>query len=161
MAPGKLQEELNRSEPFASLQQEALVSLLRTGDQLQNRLTRFFREHDLTISQFNLLWILKCEGRPMTCGEVSERLVHVVPALTGVVDRLEQQGLVLRERCTEDRRVVYISITEAGDKLAQQAYDPLLDLEQELLHQLTTQELTQLITLLEKTRDSMHTGPPE
>ncbi|GAA5508979.1 MarR family transcriptional regulator [Novipirellula caenicola] len=150
-----LQNELHRKQPFASVQQEALVSLLRTGDQLENRLVRFFREHDLTLTQFNMLRILQTEGRQLTCGEIKERMVQVVPAITGVVDRLEKQGLVERQRCRDDRRVVYVRITKQGEAVCNQAIPLLKKLESTLLKRMTEKELKQLISLLEKTRQSL------
>ncbi|GAA4455123.1 MarR family transcriptional regulator [Novipirellula rosea] len=155
MPPQNLQTELYRKQPFASLQQETLVSLLRTGDQLENRLARFFRDHDLTLTQFNMLRILQTEGRPLTCGEIKQQMIQVVPAITGVVDRLEKQGRVERQRCSEDRRVVYVSITPQGESLCNQAIPMLKKLESSLLKGLSQKELKQMIALLEKTRESL------
>ncbi|TWU55839.1 MarR family winged helix-turn-helix transcriptional regulator [Rubripirellula reticaptiva] len=155
MAAGKLQDELKRKQPFASVEQEAILSLLRTGDQLENRLARFFREHDLTLSQFNLLRILQTEDREITCGEIAERMIQVVPAITGLVDRLERQGYVVRRRCIEDRRVVYVGITTKGIEMIQWAFDPLIELEKRTLKRMTRSDLKELIRLLEKTRASM------
>lgn len=160
MPAGKLQTELNRKIPFMSLQQEAILNLLRTADQLENRLMRLFREHGLTLSQFNLLRVLQIEDRAMTCGEIGEQMIQVVPAITGLVDRLEQQGLVARDRCTEDRRVVFVKITKMGIALTKQALEPLLELEQCKLKHLTKKDLKELIGLLEKTRESMAAEEP-
>ncbi|EMI15287.1 marR-family transcription regulator [Rhodopirellula maiorica SM1] len=155
MPSQNLQNELHRKHPFASLQQEALVSLLRTGDQLENRLVRFFRDHDLTLTQFNMLRILQLEGRQLTCGEIKQQMIQVVPAITGVVDRLEKQGRVERQRCSSDRRVVYVSITKQGQDVCKQAMPLLEKLESTLLKRLTEKELKQLISLLEKSRQSL------
>ena len=50
----KLQHELKRPVPYASIRQEALAGLLRVGDQLDNRFSRLFREHGLTLSRFKI-----------------------------------------------------------------------------------------------------------
>ncbi|MCA9131882.1 MAG: MarR family transcriptional regulator [Planctomycetales bacterium] len=141
--------------PFASVQREALLNLLRTGDQLENRLMRFFRKHDLTLSQFNLLRVLQLEQRALNCSEIGERMIQIVPAITGLVDRLEQRQLVQRHRCSSDRRVVYVSITPQGAALTEQALGPLGQLEQQLFQRLSADELQSLIRLLEATRESM------
>lgn len=151
----KLQEELKRPVAFATLQQEALVNLLRIGDQLENQLSRFFREHGLTLSRFNVLRILSLDQRPLTCGEIAERMVQVVPAITSLVDHLEQQGLVQRQRCTDDRRVVHVQITPNGRDLCEQTMVPLSKLEKDLLKQLSSAELKSLIGLAEKIRGSL------
>lgn len=160
MPPSQLQHELKRKQPFESVEQEALLNLLRTSDLFENRLIRFFREHDLTLSQFNVLRILQVEGRPMTCGEIGSRMIQLVPAITGLVDRLHQHGLVERERCTVDRRVVYVSITKKGAELADKVYRPLLDLEQQLLQPLSRVETKEFIRLLEKVRQSVTGSAP-
>src|SRR3954454_19054943 len=111
MASGKLQREIGKKRPFATLEEEAMLNLFRTSDQLQIRFTRLFREYGLTPSQYNILRILRGEGRPLPILEVADRLLTAVPGITGLIDRLEAMGLVARERSTEDRRVVYVTIT--------------------------------------------------
>ncbi len=151
----KLQHELKRPIPYASPQQEALANLLRVGDQLDNRLSRLFREHGLTLSRFNVLRSLLIADRPLTCGEIGERMIQLVPAITSLVDHLETQGMVERERCSEDRRVVHVQITKRGREVAEGLKLPLTDLENTLLGKLTRAELKTLIGLLEKTRVSI------
>ncbi len=151
----KLQQELKRPTPFASIEQETLLNLLRIGDQLDNRLSRLFREYGLTLSRFNVLRILMLEDRPLTCGEIGERMIQVVPAITSLVDHLEKQGLVERQRCAQDRRVVHVRITRAGKKLADAAMVPLPSFEHRLLGKLSPSQLKSLNGLLEKVRESI------
>ena len=108
---GKLQQELKKKKPFDSPEQEAILNILRTNDQFQNRFGRLLREFGMTSSQYNVLRILRGEGQPMPCLEIASRMIQVVPAMTGLLDRLEKQGLVGRERCTEDRRIVYVALS--------------------------------------------------
>ncbi len=93
--------------------------------------------------------------RPLTCGEIGERMIQIVPAITSLVDQLEKQSLVERKRCVEDRRVVYVSITAKGRKLSDKVAPALLALENSLLGKLTGVELKTLLGLLEKTRASL------
>lgn len=151
----KIQHELKRPVPFSTPQQETLVNLLRVGDQLDNRLSRLFREHGLTLSRFNILRNLSLAERPLTCGEIGERMVQMVPAITSLVDHLEEQGLVERQRSCEDRRIVHIQITKRGREVSDALLEPLAELEKSLLKRLTRAELKTLIELLEKTRLSI------
>jgi hypothetical protein len=66
-----LRDELKKKRAFDSVEQEAMLSILRTSDLLENRLARLLREHDLTPSQYNVLRILRGEGSPMPCLEVA------------------------------------------------------------------------------------------
>ena len=155
MAPNQLQHELKKKHPFESSEQEATLTIIRTNDQFQNRFGRLFREHGLTSSQYNVLRILRGEGKPMPCLEIAERMVQVVPAMTGLIDRLEKQGLVRRDRCTEDRRVIFIELTDKGAALLQQLDGPVMELHRSLVGHLSQSELKELSRLLEKCRMSV------
>lgn len=152
MATNKLQNELKKKRPFESPEQEAALNVLRTNDQLQNRFLRLFREYGVTPSQYNILRILRGEGKPMPSLEIGERMIQVVPAMTGLIDRLEKQSLVRRERCLEDRRVIYIVLTEEGEQLLAKLDEPVAELHRALLGHLSKSELAELSRLLEKAR---------
>ena len=155
MSKSRLQDELKKKQPFDLPEQEAMLNILRTSDRFQNRFGRLFREYDLTHSQYNVLRILRGERKPMPCLEIGDRMIQVVPAMTGLLDRLEKQGLVQRERCTEDRRVVYVDLTDAARELLKSMDDPVTELHKQLLGHLTQAELKELSRLLEKARISV------
>lgn len=155
MTSGQLQRELKKRQPFESPEVEAILNILRTGDQFQNRFGRLFREYGLTNSQYNVLRILRGEGKPMPSLEIADRMVQVVPAITGLIDRLEKQELVKRERCTEDRRVVYVELTKKAVKLLKELDKPDVALHKQLIGHLTRKELKELSRLLEKSRTSL------
>lgn len=153
MPRSRLQSQLRQSRPFDSLEEEALLNLLRTADLLQNRMGRLFREHDLTASRYNVLRILRGNGEPLPALEIASRLIQVVPAITGLVDGLEKQGRVKRRRCSEDRRVIYVEITSKGLEVLDGLDGEVEDLHRELLGHLGRRELRDLIRLLEKARE--------
>ena len=73
--------------------------------------------HDLSVSEFEILQQLFIAGDG--CGNVRmQELAHEVhltqSALSRLISRLERDGLVGRASCTEDRRSVYVTITDAG-----------------------------------------------
>ncbi len=152
---GRLQREVKKKHPFASRAQEAALNLARTNDRVQIRFERLFRAYGLTPSQYNILRILRGEGKPLPVLEIAERTVTVVPGITGLVDRVERAGFVTRRRCTEDRRVVYVEITPAGLDVLGRLDEPVLDLHEELMGNLADTELRELIRLLEKVRLSI------
>jgi DNA-binding MarR family transcriptional regulator len=158
MAGGRLQAELKKRRPFESPEQEAILNLFRTSDRVQIRFSRLFREHGLTPSQYNVLRILRGEGKPLPCLEIAERMVAVVPGITGLIDRLEALGLVGRVRSTEDRRVIYVQITDKGLDLLSRLDKPVDALHKQLIGHLTLDELTELVRLLEKARIPLDGG---
>lgn len=153
-----LQREIKKKRPFESLEQEALLNLLRTSDRVQLRFTRLFRKHGLFPAQYNILRILRGEEQPLPILEIAGRMLTQVPGITGLIDRLERAGLVARQRCTEDRRVIYVAITEPAQRLLANLDGPVLALHQELLDHLAAGELKELIRLLEKVRASLPAG---
>jgi MarR family 2-MHQ and catechol resistance regulon transcriptional repressor len=155
MSKSRLQSELKKKRPFDLPEQEAILNILRTNDQFQNRFGRLFREYDLTQSQYNVLRILRGEGKPMPCLEIGDRMIQVVPAMTGLVDRLEKLELVQRERCTQDRRVIYIELTVKAKQLLEKMDAPVNELHKQLIGHLTQAELKELSRLLEKARLSV------
>jgi DNA-binding MarR family transcriptional regulator len=159
MSDGQLQHELKKKLPFESPEVEAILNILRTSDQLNNRFGKLFREYNLTSSQYNVLRILCGEGKPLPSLEIAARMVAVVPAITGLIDRLEKQQLVKRERCTEDRRVVYIELTSKAIKLLETIEQPLLDLHQHLVGHLTRKDLKELSRLMVKARQTLQDAP--
>src|SRR5438876_10970079 len=137
MTTPKLQHELKKRRPFESPEQEAALSIVRTSDQLQIRFARLFREYGLTPSQYNVLRILRGEGKPLPILEIASRTVTVVPGITGLIDRLEKAGFVHRLRCEKDRRVIYVALTDQGTKTLADLDEPLLALHRKLVGRLT------------------------
>lgn len=155
MSGGRLQRELKKKRPFESPEQEAMLNLVRTNDRFQFRFARLFREHGLTPSQYNVLRILRGEGKPLPILEVADRMVAAVPGITGLIDRLEAMGLVTRERSTADRRVIYVAVTEKALEILARIDGPVVDLHKALIGHLTRHELNELVRLLEKARQSL------
>jgi len=75
------------------------------------------REQGLTGPQVSALKILEAVG-DISLTELSERMSAKNSTITGIVDRMERDGLVVRERSQADRRVVHIRSTEKGQKIA-------------------------------------------
>src|SRR5689334_19169841 len=155
MAGGRLQRELKKKRPFDSPEQEAMLNIARTADRFGICFSRLFREHGLTPSQYNVLRILRGEGKPLPILEVADRMLAAVPGITGLIDRLEGMGLLDRERSTEDRRVVYVAITPKGLDLLGRLDGPVEALHRRLIGHLSPAELRELIRLLEKARQPL------
>ena len=153
-----LQSEIGKRNRFESLEEEACLNMLRTHDQYDNRFIRLFRGFNLTPSQYNVLRILRGEGKAMPSLAVADRLVQVVPAITGLIDRLEKAKLVRRERSQADRRVVLVEITQPGLKVLASIDEPLCALRKKLIGHLTRNELKEIVRLMEKARAPLASG---
>ena len=76
-------------------------------------------QHDLPLTWFDLLSRIKqSPGQRLRMSQLEEASVFTRSGITGLADRLEKAGFVRRERSAEDRRGVYLAITQAGvDKI--------------------------------------------
>src|ERR1700674_4073943 len=134
MTTPKLQHELKKKRPFESPEQEATLNIVRTSDQLQIRFARLLREYGLTSpTQYNILRILRGEGKPLPILEIASRTITVVPGITGLIDRLEQGGFVNRVRCEKDRRVIYVALNDLALTTLAALDEPLSALHGKLL----------------------------
>lgn len=152
---GKLEAQLKKSRAFECVEQAVVISLLRTNDLFQHRFGKLFREYGLTQPQYNILRILYGEGDKLPSLEIASRMITVVPAITGLIDRLESRGCVKRERCSSDRRVWYVKLTRKGEKLIDEMNEPNMEMHRRLVGHLSKKEADQLLGLLEKARESV------
>jgi len=153
MSKRSLREELKVSQPFASLEQEAFLSLLRTTSELGRGLAIVLRSARLSMPQYNALRILRgAEPAGLRCREVGERLVSLVPDVTRLLDRLERRHLVTRVRPTSDRRVVRTRITAKGLDVLQRLDEPILAEHRRRLGSLGRTKLAALVRVLEEIR---------
>src|SRR5690606_28765882 len=89
---------------------------------------------------------------PLPTLEIAERLIERTPGVTRFLDRLEEKGLVRRERCAEDRRQVHCWITPAGLELLQSMDARIDQADDHSVRNLSPEEIRQLLDLLQRVR---------
>jgi MarR family 2-MHQ and catechol resistance regulon transcriptional repressor len=94
---------------------DTFIKLTRCTNSLQARLAERNSIGDLTYSQFAVLEALYHLGS-LTQGEVGTKVLKSGSNMTTVIDNLERDGLVRRERGAQDRRVIHVHLTEAGSR---------------------------------------------
>ena len=114
------------------------------------------RAHDLTLTQYNVLRILRGEGKPLPCLEVANRMIQVAPAITRVVDQLLALELITKTQSEHDRRVFEIELTPSASRLLKKLDQPILDLHASLLSNVSKADLKTLIRILESVRAGIH-----
>ncbi|MBI5094037.1 MAG: MarR family transcriptional regulator [Candidatus Hydrogenedentes bacterium] len=108
---------MNRCECGSGAKCGDLVGLcIALGKAMYRRAEKFFAAYDVTPSQFDILTVLSEEGM-IPLNRLSESLCCACSNITGIVDRLERDGLVKRERSQEDRRVILLGLTQKGQDL--------------------------------------------
>lgn len=105
---------------FESEQQKAILNILFTSNWLRTNHTILLAPYGLSMQQYNILRILRgAKGEKVNMHCVKERMIDRAPNTTRLTDKLLTKGLVERERCENDRRVVYIRITAKGMDMLQ------------------------------------------
>lgn len=99
---------------FQSPQHKAVVNLRFTANFLSNIQNNFMAQFHLTMPQFNILRILRGAKDAINVNTVKERMLEKSPNTTRLMDKLIEKELIDRVRCNEDRRVVYVKISEKG-----------------------------------------------
>ena len=149
-------EEIHQTRAFATIEEELLVSLLRTTDVLQERFEQMIRPFNISMTQYNVLRILRgagAEGR--TCGEIGERMIAREPDVTRLLERMDKAGLIKRTRDSKDRRVVVTRITSSGLKLLDEL-DPKLREIDGLLKPMGERKIETMLKLLDEVRGHVH-----
>jgi DNA-binding MarR family transcriptional regulator len=104
-------------------------------------------EHGLTDAQWKPLWMLRA-GRASTAIELAREMDVDAGAVTRMVDRLEAKGLIERVRSDEDRRVVNLRLTRAGETAADKVPHVLAAVNNDFLRGFSESEWKQLRKLL-------------
>jgi DNA-binding MarR family transcriptional regulator len=104
---------------------------------------------DLRPVEFTILQLVH-ENAPVTATKVAKALAVTAPGVTLWLDRLEQRGLLKRERDKTDRRTQNLRVTRKGDELVTAALGRLLQADRETLRHLSEGERHILLELLHK-----------
>jgi DNA-binding MarR family transcriptional regulator len=141
-----------RPRSFDCPEQEVYLNLWRTYDRLRALEDERFARHDLTAQQYNALRLLKAHPEGVPTLTLASRLISRAPDVTRLLDKLEDRGLVRRERRAENRRVVLVFVTPAGMALLKRLAGPVRDCAKRQLGHLSREQQRQLIELLRAAR---------
>lgn len=142
-----------RAQKFDSLEQAAYLQLWRTYDRLRALEDELFGRYDLSAQQYNTLRLLRAaQPGTLSTSSLGARLISRAPDMTRLLDKLEERGLVRRERKPENRRVVEVGITSAGVVLLDALAGPVRDCHTRQLGHLSDKKLRELIAALDEAR---------
>jgi DNA-binding MarR family transcriptional regulator len=148
-----LENEINQRK-FRNEYQKAILNILYTNNWLSEKIAIIFDEWDITPRQFNILRILRGEGRPLSTLQIRQRMLDKMSDTSRIVDRLVKKGMVRKTPNAEDRRLVDVVITLRGRKLLEKI-DPLENEMDKMITHLTQEEASTLNSLLDKLRNVM------
>jgi DNA-binding MarR family transcriptional regulator len=149
----RVQAEIRQGRPFVSARQEATVALLRTASVVRRVLERVVEPFGLSLAQYNALRIVRGAGAGgIATLAIRERMLEEGTTITRLLDKLEDAGLVRRERTLPDRRQVICYATAPGKRLLDRL-DPLVDAsDAAAVATLAEGEVEELVRLLDAVR---------
>ncbi|WP_299534288.1 MarR family winged helix-turn-helix transcriptional regulator [uncultured Streptomyces sp.] len=157
-AVAKVVEDWARERPdLDTAPLEVLARLHRSFLRYSTRLTASIERHGLSVAGFDVLTALRRAGEPyrLTAGQLADSGLVSSAGVTLRIDRLEKDGLIVRERDAEDRRVVYSRLTDHGLATVDTVFAEHLDNERRMLGGVTPAERRQLARLLRKLETSI------
>lgn len=148
-----LKLEIVQEPPFFSVEEEALLNLMRTSDYMHRAFHLKARDWGVTSTQYNVLRILRgAHPHGLTCSAIGTRMITAEPDITRLLARLKALKLVRQQRDHQDRRVVWTRISESGMQLLKEMDPVIQQAPLDLLGHLSRTELAELIRLLELAR---------
>jgi len=148
-----VQSEIRQNKPFRSTAQEATIALLRTASVVNRTLARVVEPSGLSLAQYNALRIIRGAGTGgIPTLSIRERMIEEGTTITRLLDKLEEAGLIRRERSYPDRRQVLCFVSDTGRALLD-TLDPQVDSADEaVVSTLSDAQLDRFIDLLDVVR---------
>lgn len=129
--------------------QAAVASVQQWIDSRQRAMVAHLHSCNQSPAQLHVMGVLRELG-PATLGQLASRLGISPPSASAIVDRMVDGGLVLRVRSDEDRRVVTVTLSAAGQEALQRAVGGRRDMLERVLGQLSDEELAETVRVLER-----------
>jgi len=123
------------------------LSLLQAREAAMAFFRPLLNQHDLTEQQWRVIRILKQQGE-LENYQLAELACILKPSMTGVLGRLERDGLVRRQKAVQDQRRVFVSLTEGGEACFASMKEGMEANYQKIQAQFGEEKLQQLMALL-------------
>ncbi|PLX78529.1 MAG: MarR family transcriptional regulator [Desulfuromonas sp.] len=140
--------------PSESYELRILQSLRRIIRAVEIHSKKLSQNHKVTGPQLGCLLAIK-EGGPLTTTRLAQTIYLSPSTVVGIIDRLEEKGLLSRQRNSKDRRQVLVGLTSEGERLVERAPSSLQDTLAEALKSLPELEQVSITLALEKVVDLM------
>jgi DNA-binding MarR family transcriptional regulator len=138
--------------PEGTAEEATYLDLLRTADVLTRGAIGVLKAEDLSLTQYNILRILRGSPQGLPSGEIASRMITRDPDVTRLLDRMEKRGLISRFRESRDRRLVLARITAKGLKLVNRLDEPVQKIHRKQLGHMGKDRLQALAELLAAAR---------
>ncbi len=135
-----------------------VIALARAHTALFARIEKNIQHFGLSTSEFGVLELLYHKG-DQAVQAVAEKILVTSGTVTYVIDKLQKKGLVLRRQCETDRRVFYVTLTDAGHKLIADLFPQHEQFLDDLFQSVTADDKQRLIRQLVQVKTAIdHKG---
>jgi DNA-binding MarR family transcriptional regulator len=145
---------LAASERYPSLEPsacDAFLNLLRTGDLVVEAEADYLNSCGISHGRFTVLMLLnRCTGEPSTPAELADAAGVTRATMTGLIDTLEKDSLVVRSSDPADRRTVLVHLTTKGQESIDNILPDYFRRVSAIMQPLDDVERKQLVGLLQK-----------
>ena len=139
---------------FRNPRQKAGINLIYTIAWMRDKTKAIFDSEDITPQQFNILRILRGSfPEPLSTLQIRERMLEKMSDTSRIVDRLVVKGFVKKVVCSQDKRLVDITITDKGKKILEKLDKHEAEFDS-VIGSISATEAKTLNKLLDKIRNS-------
>lgn len=134
---------------MGTIEQATGFLVVRTARSMKKMLDIRLLDYGITSAQLTVLNAL-VDNNGASLSEIGKIVYLDRPAITGLADRLERDGLVERRRTTTDRRIIRLHLTQKGTDLLDKIGNLATEVDQELVQNLSNSELMAFRSLLNR-----------
>lgn len=131
----------------------------RIATDINSHIEQIMKERGLITSDFHLITaIRRSKSQPpyeLKPSELCNYMLFSWGGLTKVMSRLEKKGVIIRVNCEHDKRIRMIRLTDEGQQIVEESATLFKEIQRELLHGFTDEEITLLDKLLDKLLDNI------
>ena len=139
---------------------EAFLHLLRTADLVSGEKGRFLARHHIGQGRFTVLMLLhRCNPESFTPADLAKKAGVTRATMTGLIDTLEKDGLVVRQADVHDRRTIHLHLTAQGQALVEAMLPDWFRCVSGIIQPLSVPERKQLVQLLQKIQEGLTVIP--
>ncbi|MGG1400701.1 MarR family transcriptional regulator [Bacillus salipaludis] len=128
--------------------------LMQTSKAIHERIKEEMTKNKLSITEFSVLEVLYQKGK-QTIQQIGHCILISSGSMTYVIDKLEQKGLLKRNDCPNDRRVIHVTLTDKGNQFMEEIMPKHHELIEDMFHSLNSDEAETLVQLLEKVKNTI------
>ncbi|MFQ6677576.1 MAG: MarR family winged helix-turn-helix transcriptional regulator [Fidelibacterota bacterium] len=140
---------MSYDNPAGTMEKTTGFLMFRTARGMKKLLDTRLSEFNITSSQATVLNTLSYQDG-QSLSDIGKSIHLDKPAITGLADRMEKDGLVERRRTSSDRRIIQLFFTEKGKKLFHQIEKVIVDVDNELVEALREKEIESLHSMLQR-----------